>query len=186
VPCRLWGEKKGGKGGKRGAGIEAGMDAYGELLDKIGAVNEATEDAFAYGADVRVLDPAAGRGAEAAQQEAAEAALVRACNAAALSCCTDVATLRLRACRPAVPHAWSGHACSQHCCCLPLVCASQAATLPWRMPASSQVSASVHAATALAPLLLFIPHSAPHSLPPCHGACPGRPCLHKPAVTDWR
>lgn len=74
---RLWGEKKGGKG-KRGAGIEAAMDAYGELLDKIGAVNEATEDAFAYGADVRVLDPAAGRGAEAAQQEAAEAALVRA------------------------------------------------------------------------------------------------------------
>ncbi len=43
---------------------------------QIGAVNEATEDVFAYGSDVRVLDPAAGKGAEAAQQEAAEAAQV--------------------------------------------------------------------------------------------------------------
>lgn len=41
------------------------------------AVNAATEDAFPYGADVRVLDPAAGKGAEAAQQEASEAAQVR-------------------------------------------------------------------------------------------------------------
>lgn len=41
------------------------------------AVNAATEDAFPFGADVRVLDPAAGKGAEAAQQEASEAAQVR-------------------------------------------------------------------------------------------------------------
>ena len=40
-------------------------------------MNAATEDAFPYGADVRVLDPAAGKGAEAAQQEASEAAQVR-------------------------------------------------------------------------------------------------------------
>ncbi len=39
-------------------------------------MNAATEDAFPYGADVRVLDPAAGKGAEAAQQEASEAAQV--------------------------------------------------------------------------------------------------------------
>lgn len=42
-------------------------------------MNAATEDAFPYGADVRVLDPAAGKGAEAAQQEAFEAAQVISC-----------------------------------------------------------------------------------------------------------
>lgn len=44
---------------------------------QVAAVNAATEDAFPYGADVRVLDPAAGKGAEAAQQEASEAAQVQ-------------------------------------------------------------------------------------------------------------
>ena len=46
---------------------------------QVAAVNAATEDAFPYGADVRVLDPAAGKGAEAAQQEAFEAAQVISC-----------------------------------------------------------------------------------------------------------
>jgi hypothetical protein len=67
------GEKK---GSKKAAALEAAMDAYLDLLDKIAAVNAATEEAFTYGPDVRVLDPAAGKGAKAAQQEATEAAQV--------------------------------------------------------------------------------------------------------------
>ncbi len=47
-----------------------------DLFTKIDHVNYATEDAFPYGADVRILDPSAGKGAEAAQQEALEAAAV--------------------------------------------------------------------------------------------------------------
>ena len=44
----MWGARA-EKKGKRGAALDAAADAYAELLDKIGAVNEATEDAFAYG-----------------------------------------------------------------------------------------------------------------------------------------
>ena len=47
-----------------------------DLFTKIDYVNYATEDAFPYGADVRILDPSAGKGAEAAQQDALEAAAV--------------------------------------------------------------------------------------------------------------
>ena len=47
-----------------------------DLFTKIDHVNYATEDAFPYGADVRILDPSAGKGAEAAQQDALEAAAV--------------------------------------------------------------------------------------------------------------
>lgn len=71
---RMW-SNKAEKKGKRGA-ADASIEAYLELADKVAAVNAATEDAFPYGADVRVLDPAAGKGAEAAQQEATEAAQV--------------------------------------------------------------------------------------------------------------
>ncbi|KAK9904021.1 hypothetical protein WJX75_002693 [Coccomyxa subellipsoidea] len=69
----MW-SNKAEKKAKRGGATDAAMDAYLELADKVAAVNAATEDAFPYGADVRVLDPAAGKGAEAAQQEASEAA----------------------------------------------------------------------------------------------------------------
>ena len=47
-----------------------------ELFTVIDHVNYATEDAFPYGADVRILDPSAGRGALDAQQDALEAAAV--------------------------------------------------------------------------------------------------------------
>ena len=49
-----------------------------ELFSVIDHVNYATEDAFPYGADVRILDPSAGRGALDAQQDALEAAAVSA------------------------------------------------------------------------------------------------------------
>lgn len=76
LSCRLWALKGDKKGGKKQAAIEASIDAYLDLVDKISLVNAATEEAFAYGPDVRVLDPSAGKGAEAAQQEALEAAQV--------------------------------------------------------------------------------------------------------------
>ncbi len=50
-----------------------------DLFTKIDHVNYATEDAFPYGSDVRILDPSAGKGAESAQQDALEAAAVCSC-----------------------------------------------------------------------------------------------------------
>ena len=72
---RLWGLKNDKKGRSRAA-LEAAFEGYMDLFTKIDHVNYATEDAFPYGADVRILDPSAGKGAEAAQQEALEAAAV--------------------------------------------------------------------------------------------------------------
>ena len=72
---RLWGLKSDKKGRSR-AGLEALFEGYMELFTVIDHVNYATEDAFPYGADVRILDPSAGRGALDAQQDALEAAAV--------------------------------------------------------------------------------------------------------------
>ena len=72
---RLWGLKSDKKGRSRAA-LEALFEGYMELFTVIDHVNYATEDAFPYGADVRILDPSAGRGALDAQQDALEAAAV--------------------------------------------------------------------------------------------------------------
>ena len=74
---RLWG-LKGDKKGRSRAALEAAFEGYMDLFTKIDQVNYATEDAFRFGCDVRILDPCAGKGAEAAQQDALEAAAVRA------------------------------------------------------------------------------------------------------------
>ncbi|CAK0782825.1 hypothetical protein CVIRNUC_006020 [Coccomyxa viridis] len=73
VALELWGLKSDKKGRSRAA-LEALFEGYMELFTVIDHVNYATEDAFPYGADVRILDPSAGRGALDAQQDALEAA----------------------------------------------------------------------------------------------------------------
>ena len=53
---------KNDKKGKSRAALEASFESYMDLFTKIDHVNYATEDAFPYGSDVRILDPSAGKG----------------------------------------------------------------------------------------------------------------------------